>query len=206
MKLALCAIPFFAIAAASAQQPDQLLPKKPYVVTEAQTITIGELQQRNRTKALGAFGKAKLLARKGDHAGAIKAFEKVLTVDPLFSDARNDLAVELIVLGQEDRAVEQLQQLIQLDPSFLLGYTNLSVILCRQKHYADAEAALRRVLSINPSSAKANLLFALALQGQGKDGAETRNALEAAKSLPLASRLLKEWFGTSDVADARSPH
>jgi len=203
VKLALCILPFFAIAASSAQQQGPTPPKKTYVVTEAKTITVQELQQRSQTKALGAFRKAKMLAQQGDHLGAIKAFEKVLDKDPLFSDARNDLAVELIVAGQEDRAIGELQHLLQLDPSFVLGYTNLGVILCQQKRYAEAEAALRRALVGNPYSAKANLLFALALKGQGRQGAETRNALEtAAKSLPVASKLLKQWFGTADVADA----
>ncbi len=205
LKLALCAIPFFTIAACSAQQQDQTSLKKTYVVTEAQTITIQELQQRSQSKALEAFHKAKLKAAKGDHAGAIKSFEKVLQAEPLFSDARNDLAVELIISGQEDRAVDQLQQLVRLDPGFLLGYTNLGVVLCKQRKFVDAEATLRRALGVNPTSAKASLLLALALKGQGKGGAETHTALEAAaKSLPVASRLLREWFGASDIADTRS--
>ncbi len=207
LKVALCAIPFFAIAVSSAQQQDQAPQGTPYVIAEAQTITVQELQQRSQSKALGAFHKAKLLAQQGDHAGAMKAFEKALKTDPLFSDARNDFAVELLASGQEDRAVDQLQQLVQLDPGFLLGYTNLGVILCHQNRYAGAEATLRRALGVNPRSAKANFLFALALKGQGKGGTEeAHNALQSsAQSLPCASRLLKEWFGTSDVADARSP-
>ena len=204
LKVALCAIPFFAIAVSSAQQQDQAPQGTPYVIAEAQTITVQELQQRSQSKALGAFHKAKLLAQQGHHAGATKAFEKALKTDPLFSDARNDLAVELLASGQEDRAVDQLQQLVQLDPGFLLGYTNLGVILCHQNRYAGAEATLRRALGVNPRSAKANFLFALALKGQGKGGTEeAHNALQSsAQSLPCASRLLKEWFGTSDVADA----
>lgn len=206
MKFALCVIPFVAIAAAFAQQQEQTAPKRAYIVTEAQTITIQELQQRTQTKALEAFARAKKLAEKGDHPGAVKAFEKVLKTDPLLSDARNDLAVELVISGQEDRAVEQFQKVLQIDPSFVLAYTNLGVVLCHQKRYADAESTLRRAVDLNPESAKANLLLAVALKNQGKQGAETQNALQrAAKSLPIASRLMKEWFGTSDVADARPP-
>ncbi len=208
MKLALCAIPLFVVATCSAQQSG-LVPssKQHFVITEAKTISIAELQQRNQSKARGTFADAKMAARRGDHSRSITLFEKALKTDPLFSDARNDLAVELIVSGQTDRAVDQLQQLVQLDPRFLIAYTNLGVVLCNQKKFPEAEAVVRRALNIDPNSSKASLLLGLALYAQGNRGAETQSALEiAARSNPLAAKLLKQWFGVSDVADTAAPN
>jgi Flp pilus assembly protein TadD len=203
MTFTLCAIVSFGAVLCSAQQSDLIAPgpQADYRVAEAPTITIEELQQRTVSKALGVFADAKTAARLGQHAHAIKLFEKALRIDPLLPDARNDLAVEFIVRGEPDRAVEQLRQLIQTDPHFMMAYTNLAVILCEQQKYSDAEPVLRRALSVDPKSAKASLLLAIALYGQGKRGADTRSALEtAAKSNPRAVKLLKEWFGARNDA------
>jgi Flp pilus assembly protein TadD len=207
MKLAFCAILLCAAMLCSAQQSDLVPSRRRYLVTEAKTISVQELEHRTQSKARGAFMEAKIAAQHGDHKRAVKLFEKVLNIDPVFSDARNDLAVELIVVGDADGAVAQLQQLIQLDPHFVMGYTNLGVVLCNQKKFSAAEALMRRALSVDPNSAKANLLLGVALYAQGNRGAETRNALEAAaRSNPIAVKLLKDWFAISDVADTAAPN
>lgn len=162
-------------------------------------MTVQELQQRTTSKARGSFLDAKMAAQHGQHAHAIKLFEKALRMDPLFADARNDLAVELILTGKAEGAIDQLRQLIQTDPHFLMGYTNLAAILCDQQKYSDAEAVLRRALSVDPASAKASLLLGIALYGEGKRDAETRGVLEtAATSIAGAGKLLNEWFGPGD--------
>lgn len=207
MKFALCALLWVAVMPCSAQQSN-LVPVTPqYRVSESPTISVEELQQRSQSKARGIFTKAKEAALRGDHAGAVKLFEKTLKVDPYFADARNDMAVELIVLDEAERAVAELQQLIELQPHFVMGYTNLAAIFCDQDRYAEAEAVLRRVLSIDPNSSKANLLLGIALHEQGKRGEETQNVLEmAARSNLVASKLLKEWFGVTDVAEKDTTH
>ena len=207
MKFALCAIALFAVTPCSAQQSD-LLPSQPrYRITESSTISVEELQQRTESKAKGIFADAKAAARQRDHARAVKLFQKVLKIDPAFADARNDLAVELIVCGEIDQAKDELARLTQMDPHFLMAYTNLGAILCEQKNYSEAERVLRRAVNLAPTSAKVNLLLAVALYQQGKRGSETRNAIEfAAKSNPVAGRLVKEWYSNSDLADKGEPH
>lgn len=203
MNFALCATALVAAVACSAQQSDLVGSTPHYRIAEAKTISIQELQQRSQSKAAGVFHEGKLAAKRGDHARAIKLFEKAVAIDPGFTDARNDLAVELIVSGEPQRAVEQLQQVIELQPHFLMAYTNLGAILCSEKKFGDAEGVLRRALSVDPNSGKANLLLAVSLYGQNKRGTETQSALEiAAKSSPLAIRLLKEWFGLPQSTEA----
>lgn len=206
MKLALCATALLAVVACSAQQSDLVAPSLHYRIAEAKTISVQELQQRSQSKAAGVFQDAKLAARRGNHPRAIKLFEKALKIDPLFADARNDLAVELIISGEPQRGIEQLQESVQLSPHFLMAYTNLGAILCDTKKFPDAEAVLRRALTVDPNSVKANLLLAISLYEQNKRGTETQSALEiAAKSSPIAARLLHDWFGVSDVAEADGP-
>ena len=202
MKFAACVILLLAVTMCSAQQSSLVSTNRRFVIKESPTITLQELQQRNQSKARGTFADAKMAARRGDHVRSIKLFEKVLQKDPLFSDARNDLAVEMIVAGETERAIDELQQVVHLNPHFLMAYTNLGVLLCNEKKFPEAESVLRRALGINPNSAKASLLLALALYGQGKRGAETQTSLEAAaRSDPQAVKLLKKWFGVSDLAD-----
>jgi Flp pilus assembly protein TadD len=206
MKFAVCAAAAVIAAHVGLAQQSNLDPTtRHYVIAEAKTISVQELEQRHESKARGVFADAKAAAHRGDHKGAIKLFEKAIKIDPAFLDARNDLAVELIVSGQPDRAIEELQQLVQLDPHFTMGYTNLGVILCTEKKFSDAEAVLRRALSLEPTLPKANLLLAIALYGQGKRGTETQNALQtAAKSSPVATKLLHDWFGVSDITEANA--
>lgn len=205
MKFALYVIASLA-ATCSAQQADVISSAPRYRIAEAPTISVEELQQRSQSKARGIFVDAKAAAHRGDHARAIKLFEKALKVDPLFADARNDLAVELIIVGEAEDAIDELRQLIQLDPHLMMAYTNLAAIFCDQKKYTEAEEVGRRALSIDPNSTKASLLLAIALYGQGKRGSETQNVLEtAARSNPAAIKLLKEWYGSSEIADKRAP-
>ena len=204
MNFALFVLSLFAATTCLAQQSVLEAAKQQFVVRESNTISVNELQQRTQSKARETFIDAKVAAREGNHQRAIKLFEKVVKKDPLFSDARNDLAVELIISGQQDRAVTELQQAVQLDPHFLMGYTNLGVVLYNQQKFPDAELVVRRALSLDPNSGKASLLLALALHAQGNVGAETREALEvAARSNSIATKLLKKWFGISDVASGR---
>lgn len=201
MKFALCGYPLFVVLC-SAQQPAVQAPLQHFFINESQTISVHELQQRNQSKAHEKFIDAKLASERGDHPRAIKLFLKTLQVDPLLSDARNDLAVEFVVSGQLDRAAEQLRALMQLDPGFLMAYTNLAIVLCTQKKFPDAESVARRALGLDPNSGKANLLLAIALYAQGKRNAEIQSALEAAgRTNPKANELLKKWFGIADLAD-----
>lgn len=206
MKVATLAISLLALVPCAAQQSLLKDFKPKYRISEAETISVHELQQRTQSKARGSFESAKLAAKAGKHAQAIKMFEKALKVDPVFADARNDLAVELVVVGDTVRAADELQKLIQLDPRFVMAYTNLGVLLCNDKKFSDAELTVRSALKMDPSSTKANLLLAIALYGQGKRGAETQNALTAAaRSSPLAVKLLNDWFGVSDIAAVAPP-
>jgi Tfp pilus assembly protein PilF len=206
MKLALCELLLFAATTCFAQKPDVFGSKTPIAVTESKTISVDELQQRYHSRARNTFTLAKSAAQTGDHRRALKLFSKVVRKDPYFSDARNDLAVELVVVGQLNRAVDELQQAVDNDPRFLMGFNNLGVILCTQKRFVEAEAVVRRALALSPYSAKANLLLAMALHGEGAAPAETQHALEvASRSSAVASRLLKAWFGTTDIASAIEP-
>jgi Flp pilus assembly protein TadD len=112
MKLAFCELLLFAATTCFAQHPDVSGSKPTLFVTESKTISVAELQQRYRSKARKTFAEAKLLAEAGDHLRAIKLFSKVVKKDPYFSDARNDLGVEFVVVGQLDRAADELRQAI----------------------------------------------------------------------------------------------
>lgn len=207
MKFALCELLLFAMSTCAAQQAVLPAPKPSFVVTESKTISVDELQQRTQSRARNTFADAKMAAKQGDHLHAIELFDKVLKRDPLFSDARNDLAVELIVVGQTARAEDELQHAVYYDPHFLMGYTNLSVVLCNQKRFSEAEPVIRHALTLSPTSAKGNLLLAIALHGQGKQEVETRDALErAARSSAVAAKLLKSWYGNSEIANASEPN
>ena len=76
-----------------------------------------------------------------------------------------------MALGHWDEAIRLLKSAIARDPLAAVMYNSLSEIYLRTDHLADAEAAERRVLEINPTyvSAPYNLAKVLLAEGRPKD-------------------------------------
>lgn len=168
----------------------------PIVVPGQQTATVSfrqlEAERDRQTQEL--FKRAKKLSRKRHNVEAIGLLEQILRSRPTYSNARNNLALEFVALGDIDRAIEELRRTIRDDPGLVLAYTNLGVILCNAHRYGEAEVVARQAAVISPASLKANLILGVALAGQGKWGPEARASLEQAGSqYPVARMVLKKW-------------
>ena len=95
---------------------------------------------------------------KSDYAGAIAEFESVLRRDPgepQGSTAHYDLSLAYAGAGAYDRAANELQTAIALDPAFLAAYANLIVVDLQRGDEAGARAAADRFVALAPSSARA---------------------------------------------------
>jgi tetratricopeptide (TPR) repeat protein len=69
-------------------------------------------------EAISWNNKGYSLAEKGDHAGAIDAFNRAIGVYPNFADAYNNLGFSMAELGRIDEAIAACYHAVELDPKF----------------------------------------------------------------------------------------
>ncbi len=133
-------------------------------------------------------------AKKRQHERAIAEFQRALQIDPQYYEAENNLALEYFSIGRSDLAIEKLKQLTKSDPTHVLAFDNLAVILCRLQRFSEAEQVATQAYKMHPFSYKANYVYGSALVNQGKWTADAKQSLRyASERHPEAKQLLAKW-------------
>jgi tetratricopeptide (TPR) repeat protein len=96
------------------------------------------------------FNMGLLLARTNRLDGAIAEYEQALSLDPMHSDARTNLAAALARQGKLDRAGRELARLLEHDPENAGARTNLGLVLLQQGRSADAMSQFEEALRLDP--------------------------------------------------------
>lgn len=143
--------------------------------------------------------------RAGDYQRAAMAFEKTIAIDPEFSEAHGNLAVEYTWTGRLEDSISEFQRALQLDPATALHHTNFSYTLILLKRYPEAEAEAQAALGLDPADGVSHFLLGW-LQARRP---ETRSLSEnhllyAARTIPEAHLALAQLYGAqgaSQVAD-----
>jgi tetratricopeptide (TPR) repeat protein len=91
-----------------------------------------------------------LLALTGRVDDAIIEYQKALERDPLYSDARSNLAAAFARRGQLDRAAAELRRLLEHDPENASARTNLGLVLLQQGRRDAARVQLEEALRLDP--------------------------------------------------------
>ncbi len=118
--------------------------------------------------------------------GAIQLIERdrlIAEAVPRSAQARNNFGGALLMQGQVDGAIAQLQEALRLDPAHAEAHSNLGVALARRGRSAEAIEHYRQALSLDPRQTQAysNLGNALLQQGQVREAiAEFDKALAIA--------------------------
>lgn len=101
---------------------------------------------------------------------ALETFQKTLALDPLNVRARNYLGQSLEALGRRDEAEKAYLRASELQKDQVKKFAwpdyNLGVLYLDDGRTADAIAALRRALQLNPSFSEAEIKLAVALSKQ----------------------------------------
>jgi tetratricopeptide (TPR) repeat protein len=92
-----------------------------------------------------------LLALTGRVDEAIVEYQKALERDPLYSDARSNLAAAFARRGQLDRAAAELRRLLEHDPENASARTNLGLVLLQQGRRDEARVQLEEALRLDPA-------------------------------------------------------
>jgi tetratricopeptide (TPR) repeat protein len=90
---------------------------------------------------------------------AVVHFRYVLAFDPQNTMALLNLAASYDALGEMDKSVETLEQLVERRPTWRDAHYNLAVAYFKQEDYAKAANALRTELKINPNHELARQLM-----------------------------------------------
>jgi Tfp pilus assembly protein PilF len=88
----------------------------------------------------------------GDAPAAIADAERAVAIDPLYPEARNNLAALYIEAGLLESAGLWLEQTVALAPDYAAAWGNLGALRLLQGDVAGAVAALRRAVERAPSA------------------------------------------------------
>jgi len=126
---------------------------------------------------------SQFLAKAGDMRGATKELEKILAKEPRNEDAMLGMAMSQIDLGQDAKAQQLLERLVESPSHMMQSYFYLGLIEARKRHFQSAVQWFDKV-GEGPMAfdAQVNAITALIFEGQT---AEARQRLgEVRKQFP----------------------
>lgn len=108
---------------------------------------------------------------------SVTELERALEFDPLSFEVRFWLGIMLGLSGCHERAIDECQKIIDLDPAYLPAYFVLAVGYRYRKMFEEALAAQRRAVELSGGSAMMLGWLGLALAESG-DTAQARDVLQ----------------------------
>jgi Tfp pilus assembly protein PilF len=114
-----------------------------------------------------------------DPQQALVAFAQAAKADPQNPDSHLAAAQLLKQKGNLDAAAREYEAAVELDPKSHDAVEGLADTYVAQKRYADAEAALRKIMAVDAQNSTAHLQLARVLTAEGKND-EAANQLQIA--------------------------
>ena len=109
-----------------------------------------------------------LLTQLGDLAGAQRAYERALAIEPAFAPAMVNLADLLRASGRDGAAGERLDTFLTRHPEAASVHHVKGLWLVRRKQMNEAIRELRRAVELAPGDARFGYVLAVALHGTGQ--------------------------------------
>ena len=123
---------------------------------------------RNPAAAMAWFNLGDILAKKGRHDEAIASFRRALELRPHDAPGHNDLACELVVIGQPLAAIPVFERALELRPGYAEVHNNLGNALRSLGRIAEATAQYEKALAAKPDYPEAHNNLACELSAQGR--------------------------------------
>lgn len=95
---------------------------------------------------------ANVYVGRRDFLRAIKCYEKIVSLTPQNSQRLVELIRLQVQCEHHDGAVESLNSLLKIDPDFVDGWLFMGIVQDGRGYEAEAEAAFKRALALNPST------------------------------------------------------
>jgi Flp pilus assembly protein TadD len=159
------------------------------------TISAARLRHIPPPRAAHAFSRGLQLAMENHPEKSAAEFRKALEIDPDFSEAHGDLAVQYIDLGLLDAAAGELHKAIALDRSTSAHHANLSLVLMLLHQLPEAETEARTAVSLDPTNPKPHYLLGCILTRNPQTVSSAVEHLNiAAEQFPEAHAALAELY------------
>lgn len=100
-------------------------------------------------------------------------------VPTAFAANMNQKAIESLKAKRFEDALQDINQALDNDPKFYLGYTNKAIILGRLGRFEEAAETLRRCIEVKPDFSLAHLYLGLFLEKMGDKTAAGESYLKA---------------------------
>jgi serine/threonine protein kinase/tetratricopeptide (TPR) repeat protein len=111
--------------------------------------------------------------RAGDHwdlPGALKEFERAIQLNPNYATGRQWYAEHLVCLGDDDKAIAEMQRAQELDPLSPVIISTYGRVLFQARRYDDALAQAQKTLEMDRSFYPGHQLLAEVYEEQGLFG------------------------------------
>jgi tetratricopeptide (TPR) repeat protein len=140
----------------------------------------------------------------GDVRGSAEHLQRMLALAPDLALGHNALGARYVALHEYDKAVEEFQKAVALEPNYWLAVDNLAVTMCLQHRYAEAEPAARWALQIQPEAPSSRYLLGSILVSEDKTTEEASRLLESVQDQYPRARLFlaKAYVAHADIEKA----
>jgi tetratricopeptide (TPR) repeat protein len=203
------------------------LPDSTAITVDGEFVVIGwpDGSAANKAEAERLAAKAAQRAKRGEHAKARDILRAVLELDPSATDARRDLAMVCVELGEMDEAKDHLIEVLKLNPKDAWALVILANNYVRQNEdFETAKRFLKRAIELKPDDpwAMNSLAAVLTQTGDEEEGMKLceeilrkhpgfaipymNKALWLVKDRKLseAAQVLREMFKCDEMQDARA--
>lgn len=107
--------------------------------------------QNDSMKVNNSFNEGILFLSSLKYESALKSFSTVINLDPSFSEGWNKRATAYYLLNRFEESIEDIKQVLSLEPRHFGALSGLGIILTRQGSLVEAKLAFTKALEINPS-------------------------------------------------------
>jgi len=127
--------------------------------------------------------------KAGDVRGSAEHLERLLALAPDLAVGYNVLGTRYVVLHEYDRAIENFQKATALEPKYRVAVDNMTVAMCMQHKYAEAEPYARWALQIQPEAPSSKYLLGSILVTEDKPSEEATRLLRSVQEEYPRARL-----------------
>ena len=127
--------------------------------------------------------------KAGDVRGSAEHLERMLELIPDLAVGHNMLGTRYVVLHEYDQAIAEFQKAVTLQPSYRVAVDNMTVTMCMQHKYAEAEPYARWALQLQPEAPTSKYLLGSILITEGKPTEEATKLLRSVETEYPRARL-----------------
>ena len=142
------------------------------------TVSLYDLQHKIPSKALKEGRVAEKYAKNRDMKAYIEHQQKAVALDPDWTGARLNLGIAYLLIGENEQAVPEFEEVLKRDSYSLAAYDALSCAYLGLNRPAESETVARRALNLNSAHEPSRYYLGVSLAFQHKDDSRALEYLQ----------------------------